>query len=322
MDSLVEERERGGTFASLEEFASRVDPSLLNRRQLESLAGAGAFDLLEPDRAAVFSGAEIILAHAASAHDQRHSGQAALFGGPADALAPIRLKRDAPWSLAQRMAAEREAFGFYFSAHPVEAQRHLLVAHQVRRYAGLSELRIGEGERASAAMAALVEDVRWRTSARGRRYMMATMSDPSGQFVATAFEDDVCAALEAAAKSGQCGLLGVELDKRPGDELPRVTVKRFQPLGELAKKSRLQLTLKLEDSSLAPAIAAELNLRRDGNGLVRLTVSRSDGNGDVTIVAGRDFTLDEELAQKLARLVGEENVELTVQAPPRLALVG
>ncbi len=94
MEALVAERERGGAFASLEEFASRVDPSLLNRRQLESLAGAGALEAVEPDRSAVFAGAETILAHAASAHDQRHSGQAALFGGPADALAPIRLKRD------------------------------------------------------------------------------------------------------------------------------------------------------------------------------------------------------------------------------------
>ena len=322
MEALVAERERGGAFASLEDFASRVDPGQLNRRQIESLAGAGAFDSIEPDRAAVFAGAEIILAHAASAHDQRHSGQAALFGGPADALAPIRLKRDSPWSLAQRMAAEREAFGFYFSAHPVEAQRHLLAAHQVRRYASLAELRIGEGERASAAMAALVEDVRWRTSARGRRYMMATMSDPSGQFVATAFEVDVCAALESAAKSGQCGLLTVELDKRPGDELPRVTVKRFQPLGELAKKSRLQLTVRLTDPALVLGIAAELNDRREGNGLVRFVVPRSDGSEKVTIIAGRDFVLDEELAQKIARMVGEDNVELAVQSPPRLALVG
>ena len=71
MEALVEERERGGPFASLEDFAARIDPRLLNRRQLESLAGAGAFDAIKPDRAAVFAAAETILAHAASAHDQR-----------------------------------------------------------------------------------------------------------------------------------------------------------------------------------------------------------------------------------------------------------
>ena len=89
--------------------------------------------------------------------------------------APIRLPRDASWTVAQRMAAEREAFGFYFSAHPVDVARHLLVAHKVKTFAELADVRIAEGERVAATMAALVEDTRWRTSARGRRYMMATL---------------------------------------------------------------------------------------------------------------------------------------------------
>ena len=80
------------------------------------------------------------------------------------------------------MAAEREAFGFYFSAHPVDAAQHLLAAHKVRTFADLADIRIAEGERVGATMAGLVEDARWRTSAKGRRYMMATLSDRSGQF--------------------------------------------------------------------------------------------------------------------------------------------
>src|SRR5437763_16839398 len=98
MQELVAERERGGPFTSLEDFAARIDPRLLNRRQLESLAGAGAFDSIKPERPAIFAAAETILAHAASAQEQRTSGQAGLFGtNPAEA-APIRLPRDASWS--------------------------------------------------------------------------------------------------------------------------------------------------------------------------------------------------------------------------------
>src|SRR3954447_5253693 len=63
MDALVAERERGGPFSSLEDFAARIDPRLINRRQLESLAGAGAFDAIRPDRAAVYGAAVTILAH-------------------------------------------------------------------------------------------------------------------------------------------------------------------------------------------------------------------------------------------------------------------
>jgi DNA polymerase-3 subunit alpha len=321
MEALVEERDRGGAFASLEDFAARIDPRMLNRRQLESLAGGGAFDAVNPDRAAVFAGAETILAHAASAHDQRETGQAALFGGGPAEAAPIRLPRDAAWTMAQRMAAERDAFGFYFSAHPVDAARHLLAAHKVKTFAEISEMRIAEGERLGAMMAGLVEEARWRTSARGRRYMMATLSDSSGQFIATAFDDEVTAALETAAKAGQCGLLSVELDRRAGDEMPRVTIKRVQPFADLAKRTRLQMTIRLADQSAAQRVAAELAESRGSNGLVRFLLPLASG-GEAVVVAGRDCALDAELSARIERIVGEGSVDLSVQEPPKLALVG
>ena len=321
MDSLVEERGRNGVFKSLEDFAERIDPRLLNRRQLESLAGAGAFDALNSDRAAVFGAAETILAHAASAHEQRATGQAGLFGGAGSEPAPIRLPRDASWSLAQRMAGERDAFGFYFSAHPVDAQKHLLAAHKVRTFAEISEFNIPEGERIAANMAALVEDARWRTSARGRRYLMATLSDSSGQFVATAFDDDACASIEAAARAQGCGLLSVELDRRAGDETPQVSIKRLQPLSELAKRTRLQMTICLGAPAIAAQVAARLAESRGGTGVVRFLVPLA-GGGEAQVIAGRDFLLDGELAEAVTRIAGEDAVELSTQEPPKLALVG
>ena len=321
MESLVEERDNGGPFKSLEDFAARVDPRLLNRRQLESLAGAGALDSVMSDRAAVFAAAETILAHAASAHEQKTSGQAGLFGVNSAEAAPIRLPRDASWTIAQRMAAEREAFGFYFSAHPVDAARHLLAAHKVKTFAELADVRIAEGERVGSTMAGLVEDARWRTSAKGRRYMMATLSDPSGQFIATAFDDDATAALEAAAKSGLCGLLTVELDRRAGDETPRVTIKRFQPLNELAKSTRLQMTIRIADSQAANRLVRELSNAHGGTGVLRVIVPTSSG-GEAMILVGRDYALDAELAARIERIVGQGAVELSAQEPPKLALVG
>ena len=321
MEALVEERERGGPFTSLEDFAARIDPRLLNRRQLESLAAAGAFDSIKPERAALFAAAETILAHAASAQDQRESGQAGLFGASSAEAAPIRLPRDASWTIAQRMAAERDAFGFYFSAHPVDAARHLLAAHKVKTFAEIGETYIAEGERVGSTMAGLVEEARWRTSAKGRRYMMATLSDSSGQFMATAFDDEATAALEAAAKAGQCGLLSVELDRRSGDETPRVTIKRFQPLTDLAKRTRLQMTVRVSDAALAERVALEVTDARGSNGLLRFIVPIGSG-GEATVVAGRDYSLDAELAARIERVAGEGSVDLSVQEPPRLALVG
>jgi DNA polymerase-3 subunit alpha len=320
MEALAAERERGGPFTSLEDFAARIDPRLLNRRQLESLAGAGALDSVNPDRPAVFAAVETVLAHAASALDQRESGQAGLFGVNSAEAMPIRLPRAASWTLAQRMAAEREAFGFYFSAHPVDASRHLLAAHKVRTFAEIAEMRIAEGERASATMAALAEGVRWRVSAKGRRYMVASLSDRSGQFEATVFDDEPCAALEAAAKGGACGLLTVELDRRSGDETPRVTIKRFQLLESLAKSTRLQMTIRVPEGA-ANQVARELAAARGGNGTVRLIVPIAS-SGEAVLLAGRDFALDGELAARLERITAEGSVDLSAQEPPKLALVG
>ena len=322
MEALAAERQAQGPYKSLDDFAERIDPKLLNRRQLESLAAAGGFDALNTDRPAVHAAAETILAHAAAAHDQRTSGQHGLFGGGGSSgVAPIRLPRDARWTLAEQMAAERDAFGFYFSAHPVDAQRHLLAAHKVRTFGELAEVRIPDGERASSSMAVLVEGLRWRVSAKGRRYMVASLSDRSGQFEATVFDEEPSVALETAAKVGSCGLLTVELDRRPGEDAPRVTVKKFQPLDSLAKRTRLLITLRIADESTVPAVSRELASASGGNGTVRAILPISDGR-EATLVLGRHFNLDADLAARLTRVLGEGAVELSALEPPRLALVG
>jgi DNA polymerase-3 subunit alpha len=320
MESVVAERTGAGPFKSLENFAGRIEPRLLNRRQIESLAGGGAFDALEPNRAAVSEGADTILAHAASAANQRESGQHGLFGSGDSSVPPIRLP-DTEWSLAQRMAAERESFGFYFSAHPIQAHAHLLALHKVKSFGDLGDVRIAEGERVSVTMAAMVEDARWRTSAKGRRFLTAVLSDASGQFQATAFDDEPIEALRAAADRLECGLLTVELDRRAGDDAPRVAIKRFQPIDSLAKRTRLQMVVTVESAALMSQIAAELGAVRGGNGTVRFRLPLSSG-GEASVLAGRDFALDAELAARIERIVGEGAVDLSVQEPPKLALVG
>jgi DNA polymerase-3 subunit alpha len=170
-------------------------------------------------------------------------------------------------------------------------------------------------------LAGLIESARWRVSAKGRRFLTATISDASGQYEATAFDEEPCADLEAAAKTSSCGLMTVELDRRPGDDIPRVTVKKFQPLDSLAKRSRLMLSVRIEDASLLPAISRELSEARGGNGAVWAILPISGGR-EAKLALGRDFALDADLAARLTRILGEGAVELIAQEPPRLALVG
>jgi DNA polymerase-3 subunit alpha len=323
MEQLVEERRLNGGFKSLEDFAERVDPRLLNRRQIESLAGGGAFDPLNPNRAAVFAAAETLLAHAASAADARESGQGGLFGGGESNVVPIRMPVASTWTLAQRMAAEKESFGFYFSAHPVDRYRHLAEAHGAKSYAALASLPAPpDGGRTGAVMAGMVEDARPRTSARGRRYLMATMSDSSGQFVATVFDDDVSAEVEAAAKSGACALLNVELDRRPGEEAPRVTIRSLQLFESLSKRTRLQLEVEVDHVDALARLQAATAEERGGHGELHLRVRLNPG--EALLVLGRDFRLDAELAARLERIEGVTAVRLSVASalsPPQLRVV-
>ena len=216
------------------------------------------------------------------------------------------------------VAAEREAFGFYFSAHPVDHHRHLLKAHRVRTSSDLGSVPLpADGGRAGATMAGLVEEARWRTSQKGRRFLMARLSDSGGQFDATVFDDDASAAVEAAAKDGKCGLLTVELDRRPGEEQPRVTIKRFQPLDELARRSRLELTVSCSDPARMAELGAELSKVEGGTGLVRLVTDLADGSQAVLLL-GRNYVLDAELAARLERIAGSDAVTLGVQEAVRL----
>jgi DNA polymerase-3 subunit alpha len=318
MEQLVVERQ-AGPFRRLDDFAARFEPRLVNRRQIESLAGGGAFDDIA-ERWAVFAAAETILSAASSAADARSSGQGGLFGeGPANVV-PIRMPSAENWSLAQRMTAEKESFGFYFSAHPVDNYRHLAAAHGARRFGDLAALPApADGGRTGAVMAGLVEDTRWRTSAKGRRYMMATLSDSSGQFESTIFDDHVAEQVAAFAKAGTCALLSVELDRRPGEETPRVTIRSLQSFESLSKRTRLQIEVEVEDEEAVRGLAALVAGERGGNGQLRLIASFAGGEAE--LVLGRDFVVDAELAARLERIPGVRAVRLSVAEAPRLALV-
>ena len=321
MEKLVAEREANGDFASVDDLAHRVDPRLVNKRQLETLAAAGAFDTLDTNRAGIFAVAETILAVAARTHDARTSGQGGLFGEASGAGDAIKLPQSAHWSMAQRMEQEKEAFGFYFSAHPVDRHAHLARMHGARQFGALADLTIpDDGTRTGATMAVLVEDTRWRTSARGNRYLMATLSDATGQFVATCFDDAVSKDLEEAARAGGCGLATVELDRRPGEETPRVTVRRIQPFESLASTARFVVEVAIEDAAAIIPLGALLAEHRGARGEVRLKAPLPD-DGSVTVLLGRDFLLDGELVARIEALAGVTRVDLKT-SEARLALVG
>ena len=321
MAQLCADRVENGPFKSIDDLAARISPKLINRRQLESLAGGGAFDALSMNRAGVFAMAETILAVASSAENSRVSGQGGLFGEGTASVAAVQIPTSTVWSLSARMNAEKEAFGFYFSAHPVDRYAHVAAAHGARNFSVICNQPVPvDGSRTTAVMAALVESVRWRTSAKGNRYLMATMSDPSGSFEATCFDDGAQKDIETAAQFGGCALINVELDRRPGEETPRVTIRRLQPLESLAGNARLKAEIVVNDALAMARLADALTGARGGRSDIVVRAILSDGR-EANVLLGRDFLIDGELADAMAEIAGVVSVSLTNAEPPRLALV-
>ncbi len=324
METLVTERRANGPYKSLDDLTGRADPTLLNKRSIETLAAAGAFDALNPDRAAVQAGAETVLAAAQSAKSMRDSGQGGLFGGDEADASALRLPKVEAWSPAELMIREKDAFGFYFSAHPVTQYRAQLLAQGVKTQADLASLPpIAEGERRQIKMAALVENVRWRESRRGNRFCMAELSDPSGQFGASCFEEDVGKILTQAAEESACLMLDIELDMRPGDDNARLTVRAARPLtASAAAMAEARLCLEMQvDCEIALREIANITLPLNG-GRSEIIVDVPGARGRARISLGRTFRVDESLRERLMSLEGISHVaELRPSGPPPLRLV-
>lgn len=319
MELLVAERDEKGKFTSLDDLAKRVDPRLLNKRQVETLAAAGAFDSIDANRAGVFAVAETLLAEASRHKQSEMSGQGDFLSAVTEHRVHIELPQSAHWTLAKRIEAEKDAFGFFFSSHPLDRYAHLARGQGARPIAALGEVPVAEGARSGATIAALVEDARWRTSARGNRYLMMTLSDQSGQVPATCFDELVSKDLEEASRAGGCGLMTVELDRRAGEDSARVTVRRIRPLEDLAQNTRMSLDCVVDSPGAWSHLATLLEPTRGGRGEVRARVALPDG-GEATMIVGRDFRIDPELATAIGRLSGVRDVALT--ADTGLALAG
>ena len=312
MDAIVAEREAHGWFTDLEDLFARVPPGSMNRRQLEGLAGSGALDSLEPNRAKTLANADMLLAVAEAAERSRTSGQAALFGGDDHAAPAMRLTPVEPWSKPEQMAKERENFGFYFAAHPVEQYRAVASANGARTHASLIASGGSGAGRQPAVMAVLIENVQRRKTKRGKDFVIADFSDSTGQFSASCFEETLVDPLQGWAKEGVCLLLNVELDSPSPEEPPRITVRGAQPLAEIKSGARMVLTCDIERAEALAELAAVLPGGAEGRGevLVRL---RTGTPAEPTVRLGRDFLLDGELAERLALIEGLANVSLTAR---------
>ena len=252
MEILVEERKRGGPFRDLFDFARRLDPQVINRRALDSLARAGAFDSLNKNRAQVVAAIDLLLEQAGRSADERAANQTSLFGVDTT-LAAMPLPQTDPWPPLERLAQEFDAVGFYLSGHPLDDYRGALARAHVTTYAALAAGRGGADQR--ARLAGVIISIKERRARSGAKYAFVECSDPSGRFEAMVFSETLSQARDDLVV-GRSVVLSVTVD-RDGEE-PRLRVQSVAPIESVIDSMSGSLRITLDDERAVGHIKGRL----------------------------------------------------------------
>ncbi len=190
--SIVDAREADGAFKSIGDFATRLNAKAMNKRAIETLAQAGAFDTLEPNRATVNANADRIIAMAQRVGADAAAGISDLFGGDDAAGPALELRVERAWTPLERLEKEFSAVGFFLSGHPLDQYEKALEKLNVATYTDFEEA-TKQGATA-ARLAAIVVAARERRSAKGNKYAFAMFSDSTSQFEAVVFSETLARA--------------------------------------------------------------------------------------------------------------------------------
>jgi DNA polymerase-3 subunit alpha len=176
----IQEARGEDPFVSPADFLSRVDLRKVNKRALDSLIKAGAFDSLDQDRGRLVEGLSSMMETAQGEVRRRESGQFALFGGKTGPEKPQKGKRTEAaghsWSRSERLKAEKEALGFYITGHPLDAY-----AAEIGLFANATSSRIGSVKSGSEIkIGGIICAIREKTTKRGEKMAILSLEDLEG----------------------------------------------------------------------------------------------------------------------------------------------
>ena len=269
VEAIIAARQNGD-FADLADFAARVNPRAVNKRVLESLAAAGAFDAFERNRARVFGAVDAVLGRSQHAHDTAAIGQSELFGG-GGTREQIALPQVEAWLPAERLRREYEAVGFFLSGHPLDDYAAVLKKLRVQPWAEFA--RAVKGGATAGRVAATVVSRTERRTRMGSKMGIIGLSDPSGHFEAVIFSEGL-AEYRDLLEPGTAVLLFLSAEVQ-GDEV-RARIQSAEPLDSAAANLQKGLRVFLRDGAPLDAVAKRLE--------PAVRAAQTNGDGEVSVV--------------------------------------
>ncbi len=315
IEEIAEAREEGH-FTSIFDFVSRVDPKICNKKTLESLMFAGAFDSIDPNRAQLVESMDDILAYGARIAEDKRLNQASLFGGASaggNLQQQPKLRPVHPWTTIERLNKEREYIGFYLSGHPLDRYKddiELFSTHKLNSDK-LSQL----AERSDAQFVAIITAVRKVTDRKGRPFAFIQAEDQHGSIEVIAFSE---------IYDRHMGILQVDnvllmsgyIDNKSGQ--PKLIANSFDRVENLREKFANKLVLKLNIDTAAISkpeldqIATLFSVNK-GETTVKFSIHSAEAKRPFSMNV-RKFVVDpnDELLKSLRAILDETNVLLSM----------
>ena len=274
MEHIVTDREKSGNYKDLQDFAQRLDPKTMNKRQFEHMIYAGVFDSLNDNRARLHGGVELILRYAQSLQEERNNGQVSLFGEESGGggLGMPDLPDAANWSPLQKLSHEFAAVGFYLSAHPLDTRQAQLKRMKIVFLSDVEQDIKSKGA-GHYQMAGVLLKKQEKMSQKGSKYAFLQLSDPTGIFEITIFSETLNAAREYLT-AGTTILASVDVEQKDGQL--RFTSHKVQPLEQALEGKINEIHIHLSSCDAAPKIKECLDAGGKGPSKITLFAHLND----------------------------------------------
>ncbi len=267
VQSLIEERQKNGPFQDLYDFIRRTNLRAINKRVIESLACAGAFDELAPlagmgkeYRSLLFAPSdkhesflEHLLRYAHAYHEDRILSANSLFGDLSDSVSiPLpTLPKAEPWSLLSLLQRERDVIGVYLSGHPLDNYRFAwdAFATPINRLENFKNLKI--------AVAGFVVKAEHRTTQKGTGWGRIILQDYTGDLEITLFSETYVK-FRNFLQEGECLYVEGEYKPRFGTEAYELRVSNIRLLEGIEEEKMKSITLRIPVEAVTSEFIAEI----------------------------------------------------------------
>ena len=298
---ILKVRNEGAPFCDLFDFCRRIDKRVVNRRVIEALIRAGAFDAIDNHRAKLLASTGVALEAAEQA--ERNAMQGGLFdmgaGAQEDTAHYVEVPR---WSEREQLMNEKPALGFFFSGHPYHAYAAELASFVKRRLGQL------EPQREPVLLAGVVMSSRTQMTRRGKMAVVA-LDDGTTQLEVTVF-NELWDAERAKIKEDELLLVEGKVQKDDYSGGLRITADKLYTLTEARGRYARSLRLTMNGASDAKRLQALLTPFRNGPCPVRLSYRNGDAVAELPLPESWRVRLDDALIAGLNEWLKAENVKV------------